>query len=186
MNPFLAASTESEECPIFGRALPEGLPKVLPSRRKVAKKTPGGHIGRGPCMPEDDPEAFKAWQDSKKRADYMPVTLRWLRSLGYQATRVDHFNAFGGNHVDFLGIFDVLALADGRPPLGVQLTSRGQVSTRVKKMEASEWLPRWLGAGCAAICVGWEPSQKSPGRTVTLCLSGGLIKTKDGFSCPES
>lgn len=185
MNPFLRVS-EPDECPIFGSALPEGLPKVLPSRRKVARKSPGGHIGRGPCIPEDDPEAFAAWQKSKKRADYMPVTLRWLKSLGYAALRVDHFNAFGGNHVDFLGIFDVLALADGRPPLGVQLTSRGQVSTRVKKMEASEWLPRWLGAGCAAICVGWEPSQKSPGRTVTLCLCGGLIQTKDGFSCPES
>ena len=71
------------------------------------------------------------------------LTLQWLRDNGYIADKVEHWNPFSKTRKDLFGIIDIIAAGKGKV-LGVQATTRANVSARVKKAMENEYLPAWL------------------------------------------
>lgn len=79
------------------------------------------------------------------RSDFNERAKRYMDRKGWKWERVDYYDARTGRHHDLLGMFDYLAF-DGRWTIGVQITSRGQMSTRRKKILAEKrfaWLKGW-------------------------------------------
>ena len=72
--------------------------------------------------------------------------LRQLRKEGWYPVVVEHWNSFSRHREDFLGIIDLICFR-GEEVLGLQVTSRGNISSRVRKMAESETIryPREAG-----------------------------------------
>ena len=81
-------------------------------------------------------------------------SLKHLREKGYHCEVVEHW-AFGRRH-DLWGFCDILAIRDDEV-LAVQVTSRGNVSARVRKItvECEETLGLVRKAGIRVIVQGW-------------------------------
>ena len=81
-------------------------------------------------------------------------SLKWLRDNGYHCAVVEKF-AFGKRH-DLFGFGDILAIRENEV-LIVQVTSRGNVSARVKKItiECEETLALVRKAGIRVVVQGW-------------------------------
>lgn len=81
---------------------------------------------------------------------------------GYMTAVVEHWlpfpKPFGKRH-DLFGIFDLIAIRDGKT-LGIQATTQAHVSDRISKMKASTALNEWIQHGGIAIVVGW--AKKGP------------------------
>jgi hypothetical protein len=69
---------------------------------------------------------------------------------------------------DLFGVLDIVAIGRGET-IGVQCTSRGCLSSRVKKVKASPALPLLLAASWRVWCVGWGRGDVP--RVVELCGS---------------
>lgn len=82
------------------------------------------------------------------------LTLRKLRSEGYTAQVVEHWNRFGRCRVDLYGVIDVLAVGNGET-VAVQCTSRSHVSERVKKIAECSALPNMRSAKWRILVWGW-------------------------------
>ena len=83
------------------------------------------------------------------------LSKRYLEKQGYTVERVEHFNFYSKRRVDLLGVGDLLAL-NGSDLLLVQVTSRGNISHRRKKMRESRKLKLWLSAGGKMVIHGWD------------------------------
>ena len=81
-----------------------------------------------------------------------------MRARGYYAETVERYNAFTKRKNDFAGFIDILCLGDGEI-VGVQTTSRGHISTRLKKIREHENLPMVLDSGMRVIVQGWQKSK---------------------------
>ena len=81
-------------------------------------------------------------------------TVALLKDRGYQCDVVESYNAFTKRKKDLFGIFDILAIGSGET-LGIQITSKSNISARIKKIEESEYLPLLLAAGWRIIVFGW-------------------------------
>ena len=81
-------------------------------------------------------------------------TVAHLRKLGYQTANVEHYNYFTKRKHDLFGCIDILAIGNGET-LAVQVTSKSNMSARIKKIEASEALPEMLRSGWRVIVHGW-------------------------------
>ena len=81
-------------------------------------------------------------------------TVALLKDRGYKCDIVESYNAFTKRKKDLFGIFDILAIGSGET-LGVQITSKSNISSRIKKIEESEYLPLLLDAGWRIIVFGW-------------------------------
>jgi predicted RecB family endonuclease len=81
-------------------------------------------------------------------------TVAHLRKLGYQTANVESFNYFTKRKKDLLGVIDILAIGNGET-LAVQVTSKSNMSSRIKKIEESEALPEMLRSGWRVIVHGW-------------------------------
>jgi hypothetical protein len=68
-------------------------------------------------------------------------SLAYLRSQGFTCWVTEYWHAFARRRVDLFGIVDILALRPGEV-LGVQTTSAANVSSRVRKIAASEYAPK--------------------------------------------
>ena len=90
------------------------------------------------------------------KADYNKKTYEWYKSLGYEVHRVDYYDARFQRLHDLLGFADMMALKPGCPPLLVQLTSRDNISSRVKKIQELKAHKTWLLAGGAIHVIGWH------------------------------
>lgn len=66
----------------------------------------------------------------------------------------ESYNAFTKRKKDLFGIFDVVAVGN-EETIGIQITSKSNMSARVKKIEASEFLPEILRSGWRIIVIGW-------------------------------
>lgn len=64
-----------------------------------------------------------------------------LEKQGWHVEIVEHWNPWAKVRKDLFGFADLLCLADGAWPLLVQVTSRSNVSARVKKIKESPLLP---------------------------------------------
>jgi predicted RecB family endonuclease len=81
-------------------------------------------------------------------------TVAHLRKLGYQTANVESFNYFTKRKKDLFGVIDILAIGNGET-LAVQVTSKSNMSSRIKKIEESEALPEMLRSGWRVIVHGW-------------------------------
>ena len=81
-------------------------------------------------------------------------TVAHLRKLGYQTANVEHYNYFTKRKHDLFGCIDILAIGNDET-LAVQVTSKSNMSARIKKIEASEALPEMLRSGWRVIVHGW-------------------------------
>lgn len=82
------------------------------------------------------------------------LTLKLMRERGYYAEVVERYNSFTRTRNDFAGFIDVLCLGDGEV-VGVQTTSYGNMSARIKKIREHENLIVVHGSGIRIIVQGW-------------------------------
>jgi len=87
-------------------------------------------------------------------------TVAHLRKLGYQTANVEHYNAFTKRKHDLFGCIDILAIGNNET-LAVQVTSKSNMSARIKKIEASEALPEMLRSGWRVIVHGWAKNKSN-------------------------
>jgi hypothetical protein len=81
-------------------------------------------------------------------------TVLHLRKLGYQTANVESYNHFTKRKKDLFGVIDILAIGNGET-LAVQVTSKSNMSSRIKKIEESEALPEMLRSSWRVIVHGW-------------------------------
>ena len=81
--------------------------------------------------------------------------------MGYKCTVVESYCSFSKRKKDLFGIFDVLAVGQGQT-IGIQITSKSNMSARIKKIEECEFLPEIIGAGWRIIVIGFY--KKENGR----------------------
>jgi hypothetical protein len=85
-------------------------------------------------------------------------TIEALKASGWTVEKVEYWLSFGGRggvRKDLLGGIDILAVRPGET-LGVQATSKSNVSARVKKIAAEPRLKVWVEAGNALEVWGWD------------------------------
>lgn len=81
-------------------------------------------------------------------------TIRHLKDLGYTVATVEHYNYFTKRRHDLFGVIDVLAIGNGET-LAVQVTSKSNMSARIRKIEDNEALPEMIRSGWRVIVHGW-------------------------------
>jgi len=89
-------------------------------------------------------------------------SLEYLRDQGYLCAIVEHWNPFARIRQDLWGWADILAIRKDEV-LAVQVTASA-VSERIKKIEASETLPKVRDAGIRIEVHGWR--KNSAGKYV--------------------
>ena len=85
-------------------------------------------------------------------------SLKYLRDQGMKTWIVETYNHFARKRVDLYGCIDILAIGNGET-WAVQTTSTG-VSSRVKKIQESEYFPVMLESGWRVFVHGWSKNTK--------------------------
>jgi hypothetical protein len=81
-------------------------------------------------------------------------TIALYAEQGYKCEVVESYNAFTKRKKDLFGIFDVLAVGNEQT-IGIQITSKSNMSTRIKKIQESEFLPELLRSNWRIVVIGW-------------------------------
>jgi hypothetical protein len=109
-------------------------------------------------------------------------TLKHFRDLGMTAQVTEKWNQWAHVRQDLFGFIDIVAMKE-RYLVGIQATSKSNMSARVKKILALDTAKTWLLAGAVILVVGWAKKKGSRSweptiREVTLQdfrdLLGGL------------
>jgi hypothetical protein len=74
---------------------------------------------------------------------------------------VESYNHFSRRKKDLFNIFDILAIGNGET-VGIQITSKSNMSSRIKKISESEFLPELVRSGWKILVLGWY--KKENGR----------------------
>jgi hypothetical protein len=83
-------------------------------------------------------------------------TVHRLKDEGWPLVQVvEHYNAFTKRKHDLFGIIDVMAVGD-KGILMVQVTSRGNMSSRIRKIADSEAIDHLRDADIQIIVEGWD------------------------------
>ena len=77
-----------------------------------------------------------------------------MESRGYKCDVCESYNAFTRRKKDLFSIFDILAIGNGET-VGIQITSKSNMSSRIKKISESEFLPELVRSGWRLIVIGW-------------------------------
>jgi hypothetical protein len=77
-----------------------------------------------------------------------------MESRGYKCDVVESYNAFTRRKKDLFSIFDILAIGNGET-VGIQITSKSNMSSRIKKISESEYLPELVRSGWKILVLGW-------------------------------
>ncbi len=83
-------------------------------------------------------------------------TLAYLRRAGYTPAVAERWIPRANVRKDLFGIIDIVAIKAGSPILGIQVTTAGNLSTRVAKARHCPALPTWLATGAAFELHGWR------------------------------
>ena len=78
-----------------------------------------------------------------------------LRQQGYLVDVVESYNFFTKRKKDLFGCLDLLAIGNGET-LAIQVTSRSNMSARIKKIQDAEALPEMLRSKWRIIVHGWD------------------------------
>lgn len=83
-------------------------------------------------------------------------SLAYLRKNNYHCQVVEKFNQYAMVRIDLFGFIDILAMKEGEKGLiGIQTTSTGNLSARVKKIMDLPIHKVWLNTGNKIILHGW-------------------------------
>jgi hypothetical protein len=88
-------------------------------------------------------------------------TIALYESKGYKCDIVESYNSFSRRKKDLFGIFDIVAIGNGET-LGIQLTSKSNMSSRIKKITNSDFFTEIVRSGWRIIVIGWY--KKENGR----------------------
>ncbi len=83
------------------------------------------------------------------------LTLKHLRSQGYRAQVVEHWNQFAHIRQDLFGIIDVLGVS-GSGTVAVQCTTKHNINSRIKKIADSDAIGDLRDAGWTILVHGWH------------------------------
>ncbi len=81
-------------------------------------------------------------------------TIALFQERGYQCDTVESYNSFTKRKKDLFGLFDILAIGNGET-VAIQLTSKSNMSTRIRKISESPILPELLRSNWRVLVVGW-------------------------------
>ena len=102
--------------------------------------------------------------ERRKQTDLNEPARNWMKAQGWNFERVDYYDARTTRHHDFLGMFDYLAFTASGETVGVQITSRGQISARRNKILAEKRLDWVRRAGWRAVVLGFDKDNPNGGR----------------------
>lgn len=86
-----------------------------------------------------------------------PRSKKSLQERGYIVWKAEWWNSFARKRMDMFGFQDLQCIHPNRPGvLGVQVTSRANMSTREKKMRSLPAFRVWLQAGNRVEIHGWK------------------------------
>lgn len=86
------------------------------------------------------------------------LSLKLMRERGYLCQVVEHWNPFARIRQDLFGFIDVLCIKEGEV-VGVQTTSRSNISTRYNKIKDHENVWWVLDSGIRILIQGWEKNK---------------------------
>ncbi len=86
--------------------------------------------------------------------NYNQRTKALYESQGYKCEVVESYNFFTKRKKDMFGILDMVAIGNGES-LGIQMTSKSNMSSRIKKIQESEYLPELIRSKWRIIVIGW-------------------------------
>jgi hypothetical protein len=81
-------------------------------------------------------------------------TIAHLKELGYKTANVEHYSFYTKRRHDLYGCIDILAVGNCET-LAVQVTSKSNMSSRIKKIQESEYLAEMLRSNWRVIVHGW-------------------------------
>jgi len=76
------------------------------------------------------------------------------KNKGYICDTVESYNSFTKRKKDLFTIFDVVAVGN-KETVGIQLTSKSNMSARIRKITESDALPYLLSAGWRVVVLGF-------------------------------
>jgi len=92
-------------------------------------------------------------------------SLKLLRDLGYTAQVVERWNQHARVRQDLFGVIDIVAVkaldGDTTNIIGVQTTSKSNLSARVNKIKESEEAAMWSAAGGLILVHGWAKNKSN-------------------------
>jgi len=87
-------------------------------------------------------------------------SLDYLRKQGYTCQVVERWNPYGRVRVDLFGFIDIVGIKKGYTGvLGIQTTTRKNISARVLKIKREPVSKVWLLASNRIIVHGWEKNK---------------------------
>lgn len=81
-------------------------------------------------------------------------TVALFQERGYQCDIVESYNSFTKRKKDLFNLFDILAIGQGET-VAIQLTSKSNMSTRIRKISESPMLPEIIKSGWRILVIGW-------------------------------
>ena len=77
-----------------------------------------------------------------------------FESRGYKCEVVESYNSFTKRKKDMFGILDMVAIGN-EETLGIQMTSKSNMSSRIKKIQESNYFVELLRSKWRIIVIGW-------------------------------
>ena len=77
-----------------------------------------------------------------------------FESRGYKCEVVESYNSFTKRKKDMFGILDMVAIGN-EETLGIQMTSKSNMSSRIKKIQESVYFVELLRSKWRIIVIGW-------------------------------
>lgn len=87
-------------------------------------------------------------------------TIKMMRDQGYMVATVEYYNAFTKRKHDLFGCIDLLAIGNGET-IAIQVTSKSNMSARIKKIESSDALPEMLRSKWRILVHGWTKNRSN-------------------------
>ena len=81
-------------------------------------------------------------------------TMALFESRGYKCEVVESYNSFTKRKKDMFGILDMVAIGN-EETLGIQMTSKSNMSSRIKKIQESDYFVELLRSKWRIIVIGW-------------------------------
>ena len=92
---------------------------------------------------------------------------KW-RDEGWYVERTEHWDSFARRRKDLLGFGDLLCLTTGRAVL-VQVTTKSNMSARIKKINGLDTSAHWKQSGGQIVVEGWyKQDRRWQCKSVTL------------------
>jgi len=77
-----------------------------------------------------------------------------FESKGYKCEVVESYNSFTKRKKDMFGILDMVAIGN-EETVGIQMTSKSNMSSRIKKIQESDYFVELLRSKWRIIVIGW-------------------------------